>query len=96
MRARFSAFALADEAYLLRSWHPSTRPEHVEFDPDLRWTDLQILGTTDGGLFADEGTVEFMAHYDRAGQAGSLHELSPFVRSGQRWVYLDAVDADLS
>lgn len=26
MRSRYSAFAVGDEAYLLRSWHPTTRP----------------------------------------------------------------------
>ena len=32
MRSRFSAFALADAAYLLATWHPSTRPESLELE----------------------------------------------------------------
>lgn len=32
MRARYSAYVRRDVAYLLASWHPSTRP------PNCRWT----------------------------------------------------------
>ena len=49
MRSRFSAYALEDAAYLLASWHPSTRPPTVPLDPSLRWTRLQVLSAT-GGL----------------------------------------------
>ena len=34
MRSRFTAFALGDADYLLRTWHPDTRPESLELDPD--------------------------------------------------------------
>ena len=33
MRSRYTAFVLEDEAHLLRSWHPSTRPAEVRFVP---------------------------------------------------------------
>ena len=89
MRSRFTAFAVHDEAYLLRSWHPSTRPPGVEFDQALRWLRLDILGSTDGGPFGGEGTVEFRAHYAERGQPGELHELSRFVRHDNAWTYLD-------
>ncbi|GGO90521.1 YchJ family protein [Wenjunlia tyrosinilytica] len=89
MRSRFSAFAVRDEAYLLRSWHPSTRPPGIDFDPGLRWLRLEILGSTDGGPFRDEGTVEFRAHYSERGRAGSMHENSRFVRHDDAWVYVD-------
>ncbi|MGW1071936.1 YchJ family protein [Streptomyces sp. NPDC002537] len=92
MRSRFSAFAVRDAAYLLRSWHPATRPESLDFDPEQRWTRLEILGTTDGTPFHSEGTVEFRAHYTVRGHAGDQHENSRFVRVDGQWVYLDAVD----
>lgn len=91
MRSRFSAFAVRDEAYLLRSWHSSTRPARVDFDPAMRWVRLDILGTTDGGPFHSEGTVEFRAHYLDQGEPGELHEKSRFVREQNAWVYLDGV-----
>lgn len=91
MRSRFSAFATKDEAYLLRSWHPTTRPTHVEFDPAQQWTELHILSTTGGSLLHTEGTVEFRADYRVQGRPGSMHERSRFVRDNGNWVYLDAM-----
>lgn len=88
MRSRFSAFAVRDEAYLLRTWHPRTRPTEVDFDPDLRWTHLEILGKSGGGPFHQEGTVEFRAHYRRAGRADSMHENSSFERVDGEWAYV--------
>lgn len=87
MRSRFCAFAVQDAAYLLKSWHPATRPPRIDFDADLRWQRLTILGTGEGRPFHTEGTVEFRAHYTRGGQAGELHETSRFVRHGGAWVY---------
>ena len=57
MRSRYSAFAVGDPAYLLATWHPSTRPPSLELDPTVRWTGLDVLATTDGGLLAAEGRL---------------------------------------
>ena len=86
MRSRFSAFALADEAYLLRTWHPATRPASVDFDPRMRWTGLEILGKTGGGPFHTVGTVEFCAHYRVGGRADVMRENSSFTRMDGAWV----------
>ncbi len=40
MRSRYSAFAVRDARYLLRTWHPSARPRNLSLDPALRWTYL--------------------------------------------------------
>jgi SEC-C motif domain protein len=91
MRSRYSAFALGDTGYLLATWHPDTRPQALDLDPDVRWTGLDVLATTGGSLLAAEGTVEFRAHYVHHGAAGEQHEKSRFVRDGGRWLYLDGV-----
>ena len=91
MRSRYSAFAVGDPAYLLATWHPSTRPRSLDLDDDVRWTGLDVLGTTDGTLFSAEGTVEFRAHYVVAGTVGAQHERSRFRRDGRQWYYLDGV-----
>ena len=96
VRARFAAYARADDAYLLSSWHPSTRPPGVTFDPELQWTSLEILDTEGGGLLDGEGAVEFIARYRRDSREGSLQERSRFVRVNRRWTYVDAADADLT
>ncbi|MEU9023603.1 YchJ family protein [Actinomadura sp. NPDC048394] len=88
MRSRFSAFAVQDEAYLLESWHPATRPERVEADPGTRWTRLEIVRTEDGGPGDGKGIVEFRAHYTSGGRDGVLHEVSRFVRHDGAWVYV--------
>ena len=94
MRSRFSAFSVGDAAYLLRTWHPTTRPARLTLDPRQRWTRLDLLSTEQGGLFDTVGTVEFRAHYRESGRPGALHEHSRFVRDDGNWVYLDAVASD--
>ncbi|MEU6481822.1 YchJ family protein [Streptomyces sp. NPDC047017] len=85
MRSRYSAFVRQDAGYLLRTWHPRTRPERLDLDAGTRWTGLEILGTTDGSAFHRTGTVTFRASY----RGGSLHERSRFERVDGAWVYVD-------
>jgi SEC-C motif-containing protein len=90
MRSRFSAFAIGEEAYLLSSWHPSTRPERLGLDSAREWTRLEIVGRTGGGPFDTEGTVEFRAHYRIGAEPGVQHEDSRFVREDGAWLYVAA------
>ncbi|MFF9032323.1 YchJ family protein [Streptomyces iakyrus] len=85
MRSRYCAFVQGDAGYLLRTWHPGTRPGTLELDPGMRWTGLEILGTSGGSAFHSAGTVEFRASY----RGGSLHERSSFERVDGAWVYVD-------
>ncbi|MCX5089175.1 YchJ family metal-binding protein [Streptomyces sp. NBC_00365] len=85
MRSRYCAFVKEDEGYLLRTWHPRTRPGRVDFDPGMRWTGLEILDTGQGSAFHSAGTVTFRASY----RGGSLHERSRFERVDGAWVYVD-------
>ena len=83
MRSRYCAFAVGDAAYLLRSWHPTTRPRHLRLDPTEHWLRLEVLARTSGGLFDREGTVEFRAH----AASGAQHETSAF-RRDDGWLYV--------
>ncbi|MFD3746140.1 YchJ family protein [Nocardia sp. NPDC058633] len=89
MRSRYTAYVVGEVDYLLRSWHPSTRPAELELDRDQRWLFLEIVGTQRGGPFDDNGTVEFIAHYKLDGTRDAMHEISTFVRVDGAWVYLD-------
>lgn len=89
MRSRFTAFATADAAYLLRSWHPSTRPAELEVDPSTRWLRLDILETAQGGPFDTEGVVAFEAFFRVGDSPNTLRERSRFVREERVWTYLD-------
>ncbi|MFJ2604999.1 YchJ family protein [Streptomyces sp. NPDC087425] len=85
MRSRYTAFVRLDEPYLLRTWHPATRPARLDLDPGTRWTGLEILDATDGTAFHTTGTVTFRASFT----GGSLHERSRFERVGGAWLYVD-------
>jgi SEC-C motif-containing protein len=89
MRSRYAAFARRDAGYLLRTWHPDTRPPGVEFDPGLDWVGLEVLETSDGTAFHRRGTVTYRARYRDGGRPGALHERSRFVRLDGAWVYVD-------
>lgn len=89
MRSRYSANVLGSAAYLLASWHPSTRPPRIDLDDDVRWRRLQIVDTAAGGEGDVEGLVEFRASYRSAAGAGLVHERSRFLREGGRWLYVD-------
>lgn len=91
MRSRYAAFAVGDSAYLLRTWHSSTRPSELSLDTAIRWTGLDVLGTTGGSAFHTEGTVEFRARYVADGTPGDQYENSRFTREGGAWVYVDAL-----
>ncbi len=88
MRSRYSAFAVLDADYLLRTWHSSTRPRSVELDPDVQWRRLDILSVSKGGPLDTEGVVEFAAHYRSGVERGVQRESSRFVREGKRWYYV--------
>lgn len=89
MRSRYSAFVVGDEAYLLSTWHPKTRPSRVRLDEQQRWLGLRILNTEDGASGDRQGTVEFVARYKIAGKGHRLQELSRFENRDGRWYYLD-------
>lgn len=88
MRSRYSAFAVGDSDYLLRSWHPSTRPPALEIDDDVIWLRLIIESTEFGGPFDREGFVTFTAIGRSSEGRFEQTERSRFVREGQ-WTYVD-------
>jgi SEC-C motif-containing protein len=90
MRSRYAAYVVRDDGYLLRTWHPRTRPEAIGFDSSPEWTGLTVLGTADGRYTDNVGEVEFEAAY----AGGVLHERSRFQRRAGHWVYVDGVVLD--
>ena len=90
MRSRYSAFALGLNAYLIQTWHPSSRPEQLDAQADLlegKWIGLTIKGDSETG---DNAWVEFIARYKpNSGPATRLHEHSRFIREHGHWFYVD-------
>ena len=91
MRSRYTAFVVGDVAYLLATWHPSTRPPALELEPAMRWYRLDIVRRDRGGPLDRDGIVEFRAHYRLHGEHGEQHEVSTFVREAGRWRYVAAL-----
>lgn len=94
MRSRYSAYVREDAGYLLRSWHPSTRPAELSFDAHAAsrpvWLRLDVLRHLSTG--EDAAEVEFIARYRiGGGSVVRMREHSRFVREAGHWYYLDAV-----
>lgn len=89
MRSRYTAYTLAQEPYLLATWHPDTRPAALGLDtePRPKWLGLEVRRhrQTDD----NHAEVEFIARYKIGGRAFRMHEISRFAREEGRWCYLD-------
>ena len=87
MRSRYSAFVRQREAYLLATWHASTRPAELNLEEGVKWLGLEVRShqmTSD-----TTAQVEFVARYRVGGRAVRLHERSRFVCEEGRWYYVD-------
>lgn len=88
MRSRYCAFVLERESYLLKTWYASHRPEHIEFDPGVKWLGLEVRSHVLHD--ANHAQVEFVARQKPAvGAAVRLHERSRFVLENGQWLYVD-------
>lgn len=92
MRSRYSAFALKNAAYLLRTLHPSRRTadelQQIERSfSGIEWRGLEIVDREAGGESDATGVVEFIAHYNANGRRGQLHERSQFTQENGEWFY---------
>lgn len=94
MRARYSAYVIRNEPFLLATWHHATRPTSVDFSDEVEWHGLSVLESTGGSALESNGTVEFRARFRRGDAHLELHELSRFSREGGYWYYLDGIDPD--
>ena len=87
MRSRYAAFCLQNQDYLLKTWHPSTRPKDVDFEAKQQWLGLKIVTKSDGAQEDSQGKVEFIARYKIHGRAYRIHENSDFLRQDGHWYY---------
>jgi SEC-C motif-containing protein len=89
MRSRYTAYTLGDAAYLLSTWHASTRPASLRLDevPVPNWIGLKVLRHEQ----QDEthAIVAFVARYKLNGRAFKLEETSRFVKENGHWFYID-------
>lgn len=89
MRSRYSAYAQGREAYLLATWHPTTRPAALDLGEGegTKWLALDVRQCRQPD--PTHATVEFVARFRHGGRGGRMHEISRFVLEGDRWFYVD-------
>lgn len=88
MRSRYSAYVTSNVSYLLKTWHPSTRPSAIDPETIPAWYDLNVLHMQGGQVYDTEGTVEFIATALNKGTVVMLHEVSFFVKEDDQWLYV--------
>lgn len=88
MRSRYTAYVRRDSNYLLKTWHPRTRPEFLELG-GTTWLGLEILAAINGQAADASGTVTFAAHFQTGdGQTVTMRELSRFETLDEAWLYV--------
>lgn len=94
MRSRYCAYVLQDEAYLLATWHATTRPARLDLSqgPRTQWLGLEVRRHVPTG--EDSAIVAFVARFKIGGRAERLHETSRFLRQDGRWYYIDGEFSD--
>ena len=94
MRSRYTAYAIVEIEYLLRSTHPSTRkfcePDSIEqWAKANRWQKLEIISTDKGNFSDKHGTVEFKAYFlDADDRMRIHHEISDFRKELGKWFFV--------
>ncbi len=89
MRSRYTAYVVRDVDYLIKTWHPSTRPISINPDTIPEWYGLQIMRTENGTASDDQGIVEFKATSLSHKKIWRLHEISRFQKEDGQWLYVD-------
>ncbi len=89
MRSRYTAYTLADEAYLKSTRHPDTlaRDFNLSEQAGAKWLGLKIMRHEN--IDDHHAIVEFVARYKIHGKAHRLHEVSSFELVAGYWYYVD-------
>lgn len=94
MRARYSAYVLAQMDFIFASTHPNHRQgyDHAgtkEWAETAEWLGLEILSTSQGGANDSRGVVEFIARFKESDQLREHHEEGQFKRTDGQWYFTE-------
>lgn len=95
MRARYSAFTLANVAFLKKTLAPESLHDFdskatEEWAKNSKWKGLEIISTKKGTADDNRGMVEFVATYEFEGQGIEHHEVSQFRKTPEgRWYFVE-------
>lgn len=96
MRARYTAFTLADMAFLHTT---STGPALENYDEDIArqwaensdWLGLKVIRTSKSPTDPNVEFVEFIARFMDGEREKSAHEISEFRKVDGKWYYYDGI-----
>ncbi len=94
MRARYTAYTVAQVDFLFESTHPDHREGYnhkgtKEWAEQSQWLGLEILSTNNGGPEDTVGEVEFIARFRESGVKREHHELGRFKKDDGRWYFTE-------
>jgi SEC-C motif-containing protein len=95
MRSRYTAFTFGNVEYLKNTLATESQKDFdakstEKWAKESKWLGLKILGTKQGGPDDKKGEVEFIASYEKDGQALDHHEVSKFRKSANgKWLFVD-------
>lgn len=96
MRSRYTAYAIGNVDYLLKSHYITTRPTKERnsillWTKSVIWVGLAIVSKSKGMANDTHGYVEFKATYLENGVIQCIHENSYFKKEKGEWFYVDGV-----
>ncbi len=89
MRARYSAYVLVKENFILDSWAFETRPKELYIDSKVRWICLKEVDPEPVQTHTSSAIVSFTAIYLEDSMLHTLHERSTFIKRCKCWYYLE-------
>lgn len=93
MRARYSAYAMHEIAFIASSCLKENDEDSIDMDETRRWSEesewlgLRIVRTEKGGVNDTEGLVEFTATFKKKGLKDVHKEQATFVKKDGNWLY---------
>jgi SEC-C motif domain protein len=92
MRARYTAHAIRDFAFVHRTYRATARLPYVPMpeDPATEWIRLEVHAHEPGRV-AEIATVDFSAYATEDGVEKVLHEKAEFIKEGKEWIYTRAL-----
>ncbi len=91
MRSRYTAYVMGLIDYLLKSWHPATRPAQIDLESQTKWLGLKVVRCEKGKQEDSDGQVSFVARYRSGGKGYRMTENSYFEKYEGRWYYHSAL-----
>lgn len=93
MRSRYSAYTLQNIDYIVQTTVPSQQglldtADMLAWSRETDWQGLDVLNHVPN-IGKKHAQVEFIAHFQDAGEAQHHHELSAFVKIDGRWYFID-------